>query len=117
MGHGLLEFDILHIRAVAAEIKEIDEVVLFGSRAKGTHDKGSDVDLAIKGRDVNDDTVFQLSDQLNEERPLPYFFDVLDYNSLEKDEPIRAHIDRVGVAIFTASDKKGGLRSIAILTH
>ena len=75
---------------------------MFGSRAKGTHDKGSDVDIAIKGRGINDDTVFQLSDELNEERPLPYFFDVLDYGALMEDEPIRAHIDRVGVVLFRA---------------
>ena len=102
MEHGLLEFDVSHIRAAAAEIKEIDEIVLFGSRAKGTHDKGSDVDIAIKGRGINDDTVFQLSDELNEERPLPYFFDVLDYGALMEGEPIRAHIDRVGVGLFRA---------------
>lgn len=105
MEHGLLEFDIFHIKAAAAEIKEVEEVVLFGSRAKGTHDRGSDVDLAIKGRGINRDTVFRLSDELNEERPLPYFFDIVDYDSLEEDEPIKAHIDRVGIVLIdTASE-------------
>ncbi|MEL6472104.1 MAG: nucleotidyltransferase domain-containing protein [Cyanobacteria bacterium J06623_4] len=95
--------DLEHIREAVAEIKEIEQVVLFGSRAKGTHYRGSDVDLSISGRGVTYDTVLKLSRSLNEERPLPYYFDILDYNSLEADEPIRAHIDRVGVVLFAAS--------------
>lgn len=103
MGHGLIERDLFHIRASASELKEIDQVVLFGSRAKGTHDKGSDVDLALKGKEITYATVLRLLDELNEKRPLPYFFDVVDYGSLQVDEPLRSHIDRVGIVLFTAS--------------
>ncbi|MEL6603176.1 MAG: nucleotidyltransferase domain-containing protein [Cyanobacteria bacterium J06614_10] len=103
MNHGLMARDLRHIREAVAEIKEIEQVVLFGSRAKGTHYRGSDVDLSISGRGVTYDTVLKLSRSLNEERPLPYYFDILDYNSLKADEPIRAHIDRVGVVLFAAS--------------
>ncbi len=100
--HGLIERDLFHIRAAAAELPEIDEVILFGSRAKGTHQQGSDVDLSIKGDGITYSTVLRLSESLNEERPIPYFFDVVDYNSLE-DEPLREHIDRVGVVLFAVS--------------
>lgn len=30
--------------------QEVEEVILFGSRAKGTYKKGSDIDLAIKAK-------------------------------------------------------------------
>ena len=100
MKYGLLEQDLFHICNAAADLKEITEVVLFGSRAKGTYRQGSDVDLSIKGKGITHDTVLQLSDELNEERPLPYFFDVVDYNSLKVDDPLRAHIDRVGIVLF-----------------
>ncbi|MEO1791259.1 MAG: nucleotidyltransferase domain-containing protein [Cyanobacteria bacterium J06629_19] len=99
--YGLLAQDLFHICAAAAEIPEIEEVILFGSCAKGTYQQGSDVDLSIKGENITHTTVFRLSDELNEERPLPYFFDVVDYNSLENDEPLRSHIDRVGKVLFT----------------
>ncbi len=100
--HGLIARDLHHIRAAAAELSEIDEVILFGSRAKGTHQQGSDVDLAIKGREITYTTVLRLLDSLNEVRPIPYFFDVVDYNSLG-DEPLREHIDRVGMMLFSAN--------------
>ncbi|MEL6879084.1 MAG: nucleotidyltransferase domain-containing protein [Cyanobacteria bacterium J06607_10] len=103
-GHGLIPFDLHHIRAAAAALPEIDEVILFGSRAKGTHQKGADVDLAIKGKGITYDTVLRLSSNLNEERPLPYFFDIVDYDRLEKDEPIRAHIDRVGIVLMKSAE-------------
>ncbi len=98
--HGLIARDLHHICAAAAELPEIDEIVLFGSRAKGTHQQGSDVDLAIKGKEITYTTVLRLLDSLNEVRPIPYFFDVVDYSSLG-DEPLREHIDRVGIVLFS----------------
>jgi len=102
MNHGLIERDLFHIREAAAAIKEIEVVILFGSRAKGTYQRGSDVDISIKGRHVTHSTVLQLLDDLDEKRPLPYFFDIVDYNSLNPDDPLRVHIDRVGLVLFDA---------------
>ncbi|EXJ09015.1 hypothetical protein D791_04058 [Nitrincola nitratireducens] len=45
------------------------------------------------------DSVIRLSDVLNEVLPLPYFFDVLNYNTLS-DPELKAHIDRVGLEIY-----------------
>ena len=103
--HGLIARDLHHIRAAAAELPEIDEVVLFGSRAKGTHQQGSDVDLSTKGKAITYSTVLRLSESLNEERPMPYFFDVVDYNSLG-DKPLREHINRVGIVLFAAAMRR-----------
>ncbi|MEL6455217.1 MAG: nucleotidyltransferase domain-containing protein [Cyanobacteria bacterium J06623_5] len=102
MDHGLLERDLLHIRAAAAALPEIEEVVLFGSRAKGTYQDASDVDLSIRGKGITHNTVLKLLDDLNEVRPIPYFFDVVDYNTLAS-APLREHTDRVGVVLFAAS--------------
>lgn len=35
-----------------AKIHDVDKVILFGSRAKGTYQKTSDIDLAVKGGNV-----------------------------------------------------------------
>ena len=102
MNHGLIKRDLFHIRSAVAELPEIEEVILFGSRAKGTYQQGSDVDLAIKGEKIAHSTVLRLLDSLNEVRPIPYFFDVINYNSLE-DNPLRSHIDRVGIVLYTAT--------------
>ena len=42
---------------------QIEKVILFGSRAKGTHTKRSDIDLAASGGDLNGN----ISDELKKE--------------------------------------------------
>ena len=76
-------------------------VVLFGSRAKGNYKPGSDIDLAVKGDRVSPRIVAQLADCLNEETPLPYFFDVVHYETLDN-QALVDHIDRVGIVIYSA---------------
>jgi predicted nucleotidyltransferase len=102
MPYGLRDSDLNQIADAIHQFDEIKEVVLFGSRAKGNYKTGSDVDLAIKGDRVTHSTVSQLADCLNEDQPLPYFFDVVHYETL--DEPrLVEHIDRVGIVIFRSS--------------
>ena len=96
---GLTQQDIDLIRQEAAQLPGIERVVLFGSRAKGSYRPGSDVDLMIQGHAVTDDTATQLADQLNEVLPLPYFFDVLNENTLSNDALLQ-HIKRVGIILF-----------------
>lgn len=99
MAFGLTKKDVDLIRASIEALPEIEEVVVFGSRAMGNHKKGSDVDLAIKGSGVSLRTVSRLSAQLNEELPLPYKFDVVDYASIDT-PALWEHIDSVGAVVF-----------------
>lgn len=75
----------------------MESAILFGSRAKGTFRSGSDVDLAVRGCSETD--VIQLSAALNEETVLPYFFDVVAYETIQNDDLVE-HIDRVGITIY-----------------
>jgi uncharacterized protein len=97
--HGLHESDLHLIITASQAIPEIEQLLLFGSRAKGTEKPGSDVDLAIKGKAVTYDTVLQLSDRLNEQLPLPYFFDVINYHNIQEPR-LTEHIDNAGIVIF-----------------
>lgn len=97
--YGLIENDMAQIIAAIRQFDEIAAVVLFGSRAKGNYKTGSDVDLAVKGDRITHRTIAQLADALNEDLPLPYFFDIVHYNSLES-PPLLEHIDRVGVVLY-----------------
>ena len=45
--HGLSDKTVAQIGNVLARFPEVEEAVLFGSRAKGTHKLGSDIDLAL----------------------------------------------------------------------
>ncbi len=95
---GLLKRDLDWIQEALSKYPEIEEAVLFGSRAMGNYKKGSDVDLAIKGSRINRTTVNRLSDDLNEEYPLPYFFDVIHYENISSEE-LKTHIDTMGKII------------------
>jgi len=79
---------------------EVEEVWLFGSRAKGTHKKGSDIDLAIKGENCNSDLALTLANQANEELPIPYQVDIIDYSSIDNPD-LKEHIDRVGKLFYS----------------
>lgn len=100
---GLLERDLKYILEAVKKYSEIEEVIIFGSRAMGNYKKGSDVDIALKGKYVNRKVVCRLSDDLNEEYPLPYFFDVVNYNDVSNEE-LKRHIDNVGKTIYKRED-------------
>lgn len=96
---GLLDTDMEAIVSVLNRQPKVNEAIIFGSRAKGNFKNGSDVDIALKGKDLDFDTISRISYLLNEETNMPYKFDVLNYHST--DEPtLIDHIDRVGIEFY-----------------
>lgn len=94
---GLTPREIALIQAVFRRFSAIREVVLYGSRAKGTYRPESDIDLVLIG--VDDDIQAEaVADELDE-LPLPYRFDVKAYSSI-KYSPLREHIARVGISLY-----------------
>lgn len=98
MKFGLNDNTIEGIQKVLASNPKIDEVFVFGSRAKGNYKEGSDIDLAIKGRNINLDDILKLHGQLDDLN-LPYKMDLLDYATI-KEKALVEHIDRVGIPIY-----------------
>ena len=96
---GLNQQDLDIIISVINRFPEVKQALIFGSRAKNNFRYGSDVDIALKGSELNLNIVSQISYQLNEDTILPYRFDVLNYNSIVSAE-LKEHIDRVGVTVF-----------------
>ena len=95
---GLTSKELEILKDVFKKFDDIKEVILFGSRALGTHKIASDIDLAIKGNvDIN--TLSKLKYNLEENTNLPYFFDVVIYDNLENME-LKRHIDGVGKIIY-----------------
>ena len=95
---GLTPKELEILKNVFKKFDDIKEVILFGSRALGTHKTASDIDLAIKGN-VNINTLSKLKYTLEEDTNLPYFFDVVIYDNLENLE-LKKHIDEFGKVIF-----------------
>lgn len=95
---GLTNSDLQSIVDIIKGYPQIDEAIIFGSRALNTHKKGSDIDIVLKGREIGL-TASKISGILNEESQLPYFCDVLDYDLIDN-EDLKNHIDRVGQQIY-----------------
>lgn len=100
MMYAIPEESLKLIINTIASFDVIEQAVIFGSRAKANNKKGSDVDIAIKGDKITINDLTRLSSILNEEIPLPYFFDILDYKAI-KNEELKEHIDRAGKVIYT----------------
>jgi uncharacterized protein len=99
MKYGLSRQDIEEILKTFRHFPEIDEAILFGSRAKGNYKAGSDVDIAIKGDKIEHACVAGLSSLLNEESSLPYFFDIVHFEQIDEPKLVQ-HIERVGKRMY-----------------
>ncbi|HEV2832283.1 MAG TPA: nucleotidyltransferase domain-containing protein [Hanamia sp.] len=99
---GLKEGDIKSIISILQQQPEVEEALIFGSRAKGNYKTGSDVDMAIKGDGINLKIITHISYLLNEETIMPYQFDVINYHSIRNAELIE-HIDRAGISFYKKS--------------
>lgn len=77
----------------------INKVLIFGSRAKGTYLEGSDIDLAAIGENLSFDQLMDINIQL-EDLGLLYKVDVVDYNK-NAGTPLGEHIDRVGKIFYS----------------
>lgn len=96
---GLTYNEIQEVISIISNYNEIESAIIFGSRAKGTYKKGSDIDIAIKGKQISLTTVASLLNKLEEDTSLPYFFDVLHYDTCSTKELLE-HIDRLGICIY-----------------
>ena len=100
---GLTERDRKYLESVMRKFPEIEQAIIFGSRAMGNSKRGSDVDLAIIGKNIASATALRLRTLLNEELPLPYFFDVVRYEIITNDN-LKQHIDEHGVVLFSTQE-------------
>ncbi len=94
---GLSEKEIGLICSTLSRHREISGAVLFGSRAKGTASKSSDIDIALEG--IEDELQAEAIARELEELPIPYRFDVKALAVINY-KPLQEHIARVGVRIY-----------------
>ena len=94
---GLQPFELDQLRSVFRRHPEISQVKVFGSRAKGTHQPSSDVDIALWG--VADDFAAQAIALELDELPLPYNYDVKAFAAIRL-ASLQEHIERIGMRIW-----------------
>lgn len=94
---GLQQKEIELIQGVFKNHPEVSSAKIFGSRAKGTHQQNSDVDLALWG-ELDLLKAESIASDLDE-LPLPYLFDVKKFDQIRL-AALRDHILRVGIEIY-----------------
>jgi len=95
---GLNEKQLQLILEAIVSFPEIEKVILFGSRATGTNQPGSDIDLALSGAGITPIILNRFSSRLDD-LPLPFMFDVVNYNNINN-EDLRKNIDTKGKVLF-----------------
>jgi len=101
MRYGLSEETIRRIIEVFSSYVEIEAAALNGSRAKGNFKPGSDIDMALKGPELNLKLLNKISIDLDD-LLLPYTFDLSLYHQINSPDLIE-HIKLVKKVIY----KKG----------
>jgi len=95
---GLALNQLESLRRILSKYPEVDEVVLFGSRAKGAYRAGSDADLALNGEHITPMTLARLQADMDESN-LPFRVDLVWQNA-ELSADIFAHISRTGQLLY-----------------
>ena len=99
MQYGLSAQTLKKVRDVLVQYPQVEEAVLYGSRARGDYKNGSDIDLTLRGGDALTHTILSriandLDDQL-----LPYTIDLSIFKDI-RDAEMAAQIERVGVVFY-----------------
>lgn len=96
--YGLSNNTINSVREVMATIPEIEEAVIYGSRARGDHKPTSDIDIALKGSLLTIRHITLLDEKLDD-LYLPVFFDTCILANL-KDKDLLDNIRRNGKTMY-----------------
>ena len=98
MKFGLSDSTIDKLQEVFRRYAEVDEVIIYGSRANGNFRNGSDIDITVKGNRINRkimSSIWQDIEDLN----FPYKVDLSDFQVLNTPD-LSDHIERVGKVLY-----------------
>ena len=98
---GLKLETIDSLNSIFAKYLQIERVILYGSRAKGSFKPGSDIDLTIKAPSFSVTELFMIEDEIDE-LLLPYKVDLSLLHQIENPD-LLDHIQRVGIDFFKRS--------------
>ncbi|MEM8894189.1 MAG: nucleotidyltransferase domain-containing protein [Bacteroidota bacterium] len=97
MKFGLKESTIRKVKAVFQSYPGVESVLIYGSRAKGNYQIGSDIDLTLKGENLSS-KLFSIENGIDD-LLLPYKVDLSIYDDITNPDLID-HIDRVGQTFY-----------------
>ncbi len=95
---GLSQETIDKIRGVFQKYPKIEQVILYGSRAKGNYQNGSDIDLTVVGDNLDSSQLMKIENELDD-LLLPYTIDLCLFGEIQNSALIE-HIERVGTDFY-----------------
>ena len=98
MKYGLTDTEINKLCDLFARYKEIEKVLLYGSRAKGNYKPFSDVDLTLIGEKLTHSDINQITWAIDY-LLLPYQFDISLFHKLTNPD-LMEHIQRKGIVFY-----------------
>jgi predicted nucleotidyltransferase len=101
MDFGLSEKTVKQIRFVFSRYPQIEQVMIYGSRAKASYRHGSDIDLTITRALPEFINIAGIETELDD-LLLPYGIDLSLFRDIKNMELIN-HIERVGVVFYNKS--------------
>ena len=81
MLYGLSDNTLDQLKQLFGNYDQVNEVILYGSRAKGNYHEGSDIDLAIKGISIEFDLLQKIKNNIDN-LLLPYLVDITIFHHL-----------------------------------
>lgn len=92
---GLPEESIAKICNIFSQYPQIENIVLYGSRAKGNYRPGSDIDLSILAENLTLSDLLAIENQIDD-LLLPWSVDLSPPHKIDNPALVE-HINRVGV--------------------
>lgn len=99
LDHGLPQHALERLRDVFRQWPQVERVILYGSRAKGTYRRGSDIDLCVVGEDLGVVDLLKLEGEIDD-LLLPWKVD-LSLRHQIADPDLLGHIERVGTSLYS----------------
>lgn len=101
---GLKQHTISAIQNVFARHPEIEQAVLYGSRAKGNYRPGSDIDLTLFGDALTYTQLDRIETEIDD-LLLPYTLDLSLYTQIDNAD-LLDHIQRVGQVFYQRNEPR-----------
>jgi predicted nucleotidyltransferase len=98
MRFGLNDSTIEKINSVFEKYPEVEEVIIYGSRAKGNYRNSSDIDITLKGEKLTTELLSKIETDIDD-LLTPYMFDVSIFKKLNSPD-LEDHINRIGVTFY-----------------
>jgi predicted nucleotidyltransferase len=99
MRFGLSEETIASIEQVFRTHAEVEQAIIYGSRAKESYKPASDIDITLKGDDLSSTIIGQITWELDD-LLLPYTFDISIYDQITN-ETLKMHIANEGAILYS----------------